>query len=178
MDVTTRTPSGSSSTRRVSEIRATADLELAKMPDQERARRWVSLTAQERERERGLQALADGDLPAHTMFRAPSMELWLETTPLASISRGANAWTIARGPQTLTSYSLFASATSVSSSGLLNSTPALFTRTSRLPPVRFATISLHCAMVFRTVTSSSRISMSLSSARSAVLEGLRAVAKT
>lgn len=31
-------------------MRATADLELAKMPDQERARRWVSLTAQEKER--------------------------------------------------------------------------------------------------------------------------------
>ena len=34
----------------VSDMRATADLELAKMPDQERAHRWVSLTAQEREK--------------------------------------------------------------------------------------------------------------------------------
>jgi hypothetical protein len=118
------------------------------------------------------------DLPAHTMDRTASMELWLEMIPLASISRGANTWTMARGPQTLTSYSLFASATSTSSSGRTNSTPALLTRTSSFPPVRFATVSLHCEMVCGTVTSSSSISTLLSSERSAALEGSRAVAKT
>jgi hypothetical protein len=51
------------------------------------------------------------------------MELWLETIPFASISKGANAWIMARGPQTLTSYSLFASAMLTSSSGLTNSIP-------------------------------------------------------
>ena len=116
--------------------------------------------------------------PCHAIRTAPAILAMLSTTPLLRTNIAAKPCVTLNRPQTLTSYIFFAAAISVSSKGITNILPALFTSTSSLPPVLFSTVETQLETEAGDVTSRGRISMDGFEAREVALATVRNVAKT
>lgn len=117
--------------------------------------------------------------PCQAILTAPAILAMFSTTPRERTSIGAKACVTANMPHTLTSNSLLPCVRSVSSNGITNMPPALFTSTSSRPPVLAATAAAHEVIDAVSVTSSGRTSTRPGiNVSDAALVGSRSVAST
>jgi hypothetical protein len=120
-----------------------------------------------------------GNALSYGFGATPAILLTFTIVPLALTTNSLNPITHIKTPQKFTSNTFLASSRSVSRNGITRPEPALLMRTSSVPPVCFATALAAASMEAWDVVSRVRIlTFGCEESESAILEVLRAVAKT